>query len=337
MSEFTRYEVNPRDLKTEEPFSILFEIKKANLDAIRESMTTHGYDQGQPIAVWHGVVVDGHTRLQAAKLAKIRAIPCIYHEFKDEDEALAYAFSRQADRRNTTDADIMRAVGVIDNRKTKVEAAAVASAAASITPHGVMDEPAPPLDLQNQASAKKPRSSSQTAKIIGVSERKVERVRTIADRASAETKAAVLAGTKTINAAYNETVKPKEPKPKVPKPKPRAKVPDDIEALKARIAELEAENADLQERCSEAANLMQTLQEENEAMQRTLDAEDLRGAFQKEVARAHERARIAESRCTGLTVEVNELKGFCKMWKGKFERLEKASRKSQEEADGLAS
>lgn len=117
-----------------------------------------------------------------------------------------------------------------------------------------------------------------------------------------------------------------------PKPEPKVKVSDDTEALKARIAELEAENADLQERCSEAANLMQALQEENEAMQRTLDAEDLRGAFQKEVKRAHERARIAESRCTGLTVEVNELKGFCKMWKGKFERLEKANKKAEGEA-----
>lgn len=112
---------------------------------------------------------------------------------------------------------------------------------------------------------------------------------------------------------------------------------ENVAKLKARIAELEAENADLQERCSEAANLMQTLQEENEAMQRTLDAEDLKSAFQKEVKRAHERARIAEARCTGLTVEVNELKGFCKMWKGKFERLEKANKKSQEEADELAS
>lgn len=142
--------------------------------------------------------------------------------------------------------------------------------------------------------------------------------------------------TETQIAANNDALLEEDPKAAIeapqPKPEPKVKIPDDTEALKARIAELEAENADLQERCSEAANLMQALQEENEAMQRTLDAEDLRGAFQKEVKRAHERARIAESRCTGLTVEVNELKGFCKMWKGKFERLEKANKKAEGEA-----
>ena len=95
---------------------------------------------------------------------------------------LAYAFSRQADRRNTTDADIMRAVGVIDNRKSRTDNLKHGQETPD-TPCGVSGNPAPPLDLQNQASAKKPRSSSQTAKIIGVSERKVERVRTIADRA----------------------------------------------------------------------------------------------------------------------------------------------------------
>ena len=88
-----------------------------------------------------------------------------------------YAFSRQADRRNTTDADIMRAVGVIDNRKSRVEQAGAARASIGTSAqHCALENPAPPLDLQNQASAKKPRSSSQTAKILGISPRKVKQL-----------------------------------------------------------------------------------------------------------------------------------------------------------------
>lgn len=124
-----------------------------------------------------------------------------------------------------------------------------------------------------------------------------------------------------------------------PAPKPAPAKPVEVEKLQERVEQLEAENAELKARSSELEDSLAEMlrfnedtKEELEAAQRTLDAENLLEQFNKEIKRAHERARIAESRCTGLTVEVNELKGFAKMWKGKYERLEKATKK----AEGLA-
>ena len=196
--ETLRYEVKPHDLKTGEPFSSLFPINPSLVDTIAASIKEGGYDPGQPIAVWHGLVVDGHTRLKAAKRSGLGLIPCMYFPFEDEDEALRYALSRQRDRRNLTDADLVRLVGELDKRRMSRGGGDHRSNA----PSGVNDhetiEPSP----------EPARSSSKTAKILGISERKVERIRTVLDRADDDVKAAVLTGEKSVNAAYNETVKP---------------------------------------------------------------------------------------------------------------------------------
>jgi len=54
-----------------------------------------------------------------------------------------------------------------------------------------------------------PRSSQRTATALGISRGKVEKIRKILDDAAPEVKAAVMAGEKSVNAAYNETVKPR--------------------------------------------------------------------------------------------------------------------------------
>ena len=74
-------------------------------------------------------------------------------------EALRYALSRQRDRRNLTDADLVRLVGELDKRKHR-EDNLKRGVEIPEAPCGVSEEPA--------------RSSSKTAKILGISERKVE-------------------------------------------------------------------------------------------------------------------------------------------------------------------
>jgi len=97
----------------------------------------------------------------------------------------------------------------------------------------------------------------------------------------------------------------------------------DVEALQARVEELEAEREDLKDRLFEMAQNLKETMEENDSIRRILDAEDLLAGYDKEVKRVREGARLIEARNTSLSVEVNELKRFAKMWKGKFERLEK--------------
>ena len=111
-----------------------------------------------------------------------------------------------------------------------------------------------------------------------------------------------------------------------PKPTPKLEASPDVAELRARVAELEAENAELKEQNRELAQLMKDTMEENASMHRIMDAEDLMAQFKAEVGRFMELARVTTARNNGLINEVNELKGFCKMWRGKYERMEKANK-----------
>ena len=108
---------------TRSPFNELFSINPAVLENIEQAMTEAGYDHSQPIIVWEGenVVVDGHTRLQAAREVGLEDIPVYLKNFENEDAALIYAIHNQRNRRNLTDAEILRCIEAMDKRKTKKE------------------------------------------------------------------------------------------------------------------------------------------------------------------------------------------------------------------------
>jgi hypothetical protein len=77
-------------IKTREPFSELFPVEDRIIEALRRDMEIRGYDKSQPIVIWdqEGVVVDGHTRLKAAKLAGME----VYQLYKDGNKAQAPAY-----------------------------------------------------------------------------------------------------------------------------------------------------------------------------------------------------------------------------------------------------
>ncbi|MBR5679126.1 MAG: ParB N-terminal domain-containing protein, partial [Clostridia bacterium] len=163
--------LDPTIIKTASPFKDLFPVREAELDRVVESMKADGYDSAHPIILWAGhnvTVVDGHTRLAAAKKLLFAQIPVIHKEFKDEAEALEYAIKSQRNRRNLTDADLLRCVTELDKR---------------------MKEGRPGKTATNLAV--NGRSSENTAKLLGTSRGKVEKIRTINDHASDEVKEAV--------------------------------------------------------------------------------------------------------------------------------------------------
>ena len=123
--------MNPNRIKTGEPFESLFPVDAHTLDAIAKDMELHGYDDAHPIVLWDekGVVVDGHTRLQAAIAAGIDDVPVVFRAFWDEDTAVEYAIHCQRDRRNLSDADILRWIAEVDKRKTAQERAAMGTPA----------------------------------------------------------------------------------------------------------------------------------------------------------------------------------------------------------------
>jgi ParB family chromosome partitioning protein len=99
--------------------SRLFKVDGKMCAEIVENIKKNGYDKSQPIVLWkgHNTLIDGHTRLSAAKVAGLDEIPAIEMEFTDFEDAILYTFERQVIRRNLTPAEILIAAGTLQERK----------------------------------------------------------------------------------------------------------------------------------------------------------------------------------------------------------------------------
>ena len=180
--------VRLEDLRVGDPFNSLFPIDPVVLDRIQQDMEAKGFDNSQPIIIWAGeaMIVDGHTRYQAAKNLGIDDVPVVEKDFGDEDEALEYAIHNQRNRRNLTDEVLLACIEVVDRRLNR-GGDRRSENAKSKAPIGAIGK-----------------SADYTAKVVGVSPRKVERARTVLTdpQATAEVKE----GKKTIYRASQETV-----------------------------------------------------------------------------------------------------------------------------------
>lgn len=181
-------QVKTDTLDTREPFTTLFPINRVTLEAIVKDMKGRGFDPASPIVTWDGIVIDGHTRLEAARMNGIADVPTVGKEFADEDEAIAYAIHAQRARRNLTDSDIVRLVGELDKRRVRGG-----------------DHMSEKAKASHEAFAPAGKSAETTAELIGTSRQKVEKARAVLDKAAPEVKAAVASGDMTINKAYQET------------------------------------------------------------------------------------------------------------------------------------
>jgi protein gp37 len=116
-------------------------------------------------------------------------IPVFYKRFADEDEALAYAIHNQRNRRNLTDAEILKCIEALDMRRKKGD---------EQKREGGKFQP----KASSEATGK---SSHKTAATVGTSRVKVEKTRTVLDHAEEPVKEAVREGSMTINKAYQLT------------------------------------------------------------------------------------------------------------------------------------
>jgi ParB family chromosome partitioning protein len=158
----------------------VFKINGAVLEEVSESMKESGFDRSEPLVLWkgRGVVVDGHTRLAAAKAAGIVDAPVVEKEFEDLNEAVLYAVRRQTDRRNLTQAEI----------------------------YAMATELRPKLIKDGSG-----RAAEKLAKLLNVSRSTVEHARVVEARAEEEVKEAVKSGGMSINQAYGTVRERKEP------------------------------------------------------------------------------------------------------------------------------
>lgn len=178
--DITQIDVN--DIRIERPFSIFFPINDDTLSAIRIDMKTNGFDHGFPLIVWKekSILVDGHTRLIAAKEMGVRQLPVLYKEFESEDDAVLYAFHIQRNRRNLTDDHIIRCLEVLDKISSKKTADT------------------------GKPKAEKKEAAEQIAKELGTSKSKIEKARKIIETGNDEIRESVESGKTSINKAYND-------------------------------------------------------------------------------------------------------------------------------------
>jgi ParB family chromosome partitioning protein len=166
-----------------EPFTSLFSIKAEVFEAIKADMALTGFDPSKPVNVWKKpdgtrVLIDGFTRVRAAEEIGLLRVTAYEKAFASEAEALAYAIHTQRDRRNLSDAELLRLIELVDRPQTGFN-----SPVAAI-----------------EATGGKPRKTADiTADAIGTSRAKVERARAVL--ADPEEAAAVRRGEKTIHQA----------------------------------------------------------------------------------------------------------------------------------------
>lgn len=183
-------------IKVRAPFNSLFPIDGKTVDAVAEHMKARGYDQSQPIILWkelldenknQAIIVDGHTRLAAAKKIGLSPVYVARMSFADENVAVQHAIHNQRDRRNLTDADLIRCIEAVDKRSS-------------------WGGDRKSADTKIKSSSEPLISSAKaTAETVGTSETKVKKARILIDHADEGTKQVVLDGKKSIHAAAKET------------------------------------------------------------------------------------------------------------------------------------
>jgi hypothetical protein len=101
--------ISIKDVQTHPDFESLFPINKTVRDSIANSIRKEGFNQDYPLVIWkeQNCLLDGHTRLSAAKRAIIKKVPVIFRSFSNKQEAIDYALSLQFNRRNLSDADLL--------------------------------------------------------------------------------------------------------------------------------------------------------------------------------------------------------------------------------------
>ncbi|MDR1389531.1 MAG: ParB N-terminal domain-containing protein [Treponema sp.] len=99
----------------------IFKMSDETREEIARNIVKKGFDKSQPLVLWKdkNIILDGHTRLAAAKEAGLLEIPVVEKEFEDRGDAILYTFERQVFRRNLTPAEIIQAVQMMDGDRAR--------------------------------------------------------------------------------------------------------------------------------------------------------------------------------------------------------------------------
>jgi len=106
------------EIKTMKQFAYLLpELKKEERSTLEESLRKEGCRD--PIITWHGTIIDGHNRYSICKQHNIPFKVREMDEFPDEDAVKMWIINNQLSRRNLTDEQRERFIGILFNTNKK--------------------------------------------------------------------------------------------------------------------------------------------------------------------------------------------------------------------------
>ena len=116
----TYYAKNVRieDIVIDPELSKVFKISDDIQEKITQSMKKMKFDRSRPLSIQRGtnILLDGHTRLAAAKAAGLKEVPVVEFDFDNRGELILYTVEAQANRRNITSAEIIIALELIPSK-----------------------------------------------------------------------------------------------------------------------------------------------------------------------------------------------------------------------------
>lgn len=158
------------EISTLEQFArLLPKLTKDERNTLEESLRKEGCRD--PIITWHGTIIDGHNRYSICKKHGIPFKIKEMDEFSDEDAVKMWIINNQLSRRNLTDEQRERFIGILHNTSKKGQGGARDNAGRKSK---AQFEP-----LKNAARNKKGDNTADTAEMIakqhGVSRETVKR------------------------------------------------------------------------------------------------------------------------------------------------------------------
>lgn len=236
-------------------------------DALERSLLAEGCRDA--LVLWDDVLVDGHNRYGICQKHGIAFQTLQSNQFKSMEDVHLWMIDQHLGRRSVSDFQrgvlALRKREILNDRRLK-------SASATDTENGTSAAPsnAPAAKTTVATTAEPLKSREDIAKVARLSSNQVVLIEKIQKQAAAEVVAAVKSGTISINAAAAVSTLPeaeqvaaalggkehlrqaakrvRETKKRTVVDQPPAEpAQDNVEALKSRIKELEAENARLRE------------------------------------------------------------------------------------------
>jgi len=96
-------------LRSISPFKDLMPHDEKTIARIAKSMRKEGYDSAWPIVVWAGhenIIVDGHLRFAAARIAGLKEVYIAERQFQTENDACLYSLHNNVFRGHYSDAEL---------------------------------------------------------------------------------------------------------------------------------------------------------------------------------------------------------------------------------------